>query len=343
MDRTQNSHAQERGEFRVVALCRRSLGWIAVALVALAAYALPASAAPLRSIKVGVPGLSIGYGPWYLAQAEGFFKKNGLDVTFAFLADNTLPEALVSNGIQATPLTGSVTSAAFAGFKVKSVGLLVAKLPWMVIAKNEIKSVDDLKHKKIITSPPKAAPNLVLNFLLMKHGLDPKDVEHLSIGAVAARQQLMIAGHADAILDDVKSGLQLMSEMKDVHIIIPASEMPYQVGTGLGVSDELIAKDPGLVKAMLRALVEANVFIKHHPDQAAPVLAKELKMDLDISKQATQVLIDDFSPSLVPTEEVYDNEAKIRSLGGKSTTATEIKATWDTRLAADVDRELGSK
>lgn len=322
----------------------RCLVWLWLIPLMIGTGALATSAAPLKAVKAGLPGLSIGYGPWYLAQAEGFFKKNGLEVTFAFLADDTLPAALISNGIQATPLTGSITSANLAGFKVKSVGLLVAKLPWMVIATSSIKSVVDLKHKKIITSPPKAAPNVLLNFLLTKNGIDPKDVEHLSIGSVAARQQLMMAGNADAIIDDVKSGFQLMGQMKDVHIVIPASQMPYQVGTGIGVSEETIAKDPELVKSMLRALVAADRFISRNPDKAALVLSKELKMDPAIAEKATKVLIEDFSPHLTPAEEVYDNEAKIRSMAqGKTVTAAEIKSTWDTRLAAAIDREFAGR
>lgn len=307
--------------------------------------ALPASAASPTAIKVGLPGLSIGYGPWYVAQDKGFFEQNGIEASFAFLADNTLAAGLLSNGIQATPLTGSITSACLAGYKVKSVGLLVSKLPWMVIAGNSITSLAQLKGKKIITSPPKAAPNVLLNFLLADAGLDPeKDVEHIYIGSVAARQQLMLAGRADAILDDVKSGFQLEQQIKTVHTVVASSEMPDQVGTGIGVSDDLIANDPDLVKRMLRALVQADAFIRRHPDEAAAALAKDLKVPPAISRKAIDALVADFSSSLVPTPAVYANEAALRSRSeGKTVTPAAIEATWDTHLAAEVEAEMAGK
>ena len=255
------------------------------------------------------------------------------------------PRELISNGIQATPLSGSITSASLAGFKVKSVGLLGSKLPWMVIADNSITSLAQLKGKRIITSPPKAAPNVLLNFLLSKAGLDPaKDVAHLYIGSVAARQQLMLAHRADAIMDDVKSGLQLEEQMKTMHTVVASAQMPDQVGTGVGVSEDMIAKDPDLVKRMLRALAQTEAFIRRHPDEAAATLAKDLKVTPSISRKAVDVLIADFSPGLVPTETVYTNEAALRTLaGGKTVTPAEIKATWDTRLAAEVEKEMAGK
>jgi ABC-type nitrate/sulfonate/bicarbonate transport system substrate-binding protein len=313
----------------------------AAALVLLAG---PASAAPPDAVKIGLPGLSIGYAPYYIARDAGFFAKNGIDASFALLADDTLAAGLVSDGIQVTPLAGSITSASLAGFKVKTVGLLVSKLPWEVIARKSVTSLAGLEGKKIITSPPKAAPNVLLDFLLARAGVDPKKVAHLSIGSVAARQQLMLAGRADAIMDDVKSGLQLEAQMPGLHAVVASSAMPDQVGTGVGVSEALIAGNPGLVTRMLRALAEADAFIQHDPDDAATALAKDLKVPPPIARKAVGALIADFSPTLVPEEAVYRNEAALRTMaGGKPVTAAEIRATWDTRLAAAVEQELAGR
>jgi ABC-type nitrate/sulfonate/bicarbonate transport system substrate-binding protein len=296
------------------------------------------------AVKVGLPGLSIGYAPYYIARDEGFFAKNGIDASFAFLADDTLAAGLVSDGIQVTPLSGSITSANLAGFKVKTVGLLVAKLPWEVIARKSVTSLAGLEGKKVITSPPKAAPNELLDFLLARAHVDPKAVEHLSIGSVAARQQLMLAGRADAIMDDVKSGLQLEEQRPDLHTVVASSAMPDQVGTGVGVSEALIARNPDLVKRMLRALAEADAFIEREPDRVAATLAKDLNVPPPLARQAAADLVADFAPSLVPDDAVYRNEAALRTMAGARTvTADEVRATFDTRLAATVEQELAGR
>lgn len=62
-----------------------------------------------------------------------------------------------------------------------------------------------------------------------------------------------------------------------------------------------------------------------------------------ISGKATEILVTAFAPKLVPTDAVYANEAKLRSLAGKDVTAEQIKGTWDTDLAAEIDRERAHK
>lgn len=336
--------AANRKNILVHLLVKRTAASLAAALAAFGLAVLPASAAKLQSIKVGVPGLSIGFAPYYLAQDEGFFRQNGLTATFVHLSDETLPAALVSNGIQATPLTGSITSGALAGFKVKSVGLLVAKLPWMLVAKKSIASMRELRGKTIITSPPKGAPNLLFLYLLHQYKVNPNDVKLLHIGSKAARHSLIEAGRADGIIDDVKSGLELEAKMPDLHTLIPASAMPDQLGSGLGTSDALIKKDPALVKAMLRALWRANAFMRAEPAKASAILAKRLKVSPAIARKATDAFVAVLSKHLVPSEAIFAGEARVRSLGsGKKLTVAEIRKTWDTRLAAEVEKQLAQK
>lgn len=315
---------------------RLGLARTATFVVAFALCALFAAAAPLRPIKVGIPGLSIGYGPFFVAQAKGFFARNGLDASFVFLSDDTLPAALVSNGIQVTPLAGSIVSGSLAGFPVKCVGILSSKLAYVVVAKDAVTSLAGLKGKRIISAPPKSAPNLVMRYLLIKAALNPDtDVELLHIGSVAARQTLMENGGADAIIDDLKSGLTLETETPGLHILVPSSKMPVQAGTGVGVSEATIQNDPQLVTQLLRALSEADDFIRAQPAEAAPILAKELKMPSSVSLEVTHGLVDVLAPSLVPSPAVFANEAEIRSLGSdKPITAAQVASAWDTRLAA---------
>lgn len=329
-------------DVRAQSVSRRTA--LVLALTAAVLRAVPASAAKLKIVKIGVPGTSIGFAPYYIAQDAGFFRENSIEASFVRLSDSTLPAALVTNGIQATPLAGSVTSGALSGFKVKSVGLLTSKLAWMLVANKSIESVDDLRGKKIITSPPKGAPNLLLLHLLQEHGVSPKDVKLLYIGSKAARQTLLLSGHADAIIDDVMSGLRLEEQMPELHTLVPSSQMPDQLGTGLGVSEALIKHDPALVMGMLKALWRADEFMQKQPKKASAILQKWLKVSPSIARSATEALVAGLTISLVPTDRIFASEAQIRgSAGGKKLTVSELKSTWDTRLATEVERELAKK
>ncbi|HUZ74153.1 MAG TPA: ABC transporter substrate-binding protein [Stellaceae bacterium] len=313
--------------------------------LAFSVCAPPASAAALKTLKVGIPGNSVDFARWFIAKDKGFFQKNGLDVTFVHLAANTLPAALVSNGIQATPLSTSVLSGNLAGFKVKLVGETNTKLDYMIIADKSIKSVADLKHKTIVTGPPKGGPNALLVYVLTKGGLDPKkDVKLIYIGSEAARRTLILAHNADAIIDDVAHGLELEEKMPSLHTLVATSQMPEGFGSSPGMSEDVIKNDPDLVKRMLRALAETKIFIESHPDETAALVQKELTLSPSIAKKATAVVIASLAPSLVPTDAMYTGQAEIESmLMGKKITTARIKAAWDTRLAAEVEKELSAK
>lgn len=319
---------------------------VAFLVFALGICTAPLPAAALDSVKVGLPGRSIGFTPWFVGKDFGIFEKNGLDVTFASLAGSALPAALVSNGIQATPLLSEVINANFAGFKVKAVGLVMQKAPYMIIARKSITSVSGLKGKTIVTSPPKGLPNVLLRYFLVKDGLDPStDVKLLFIGSEAARRTLILSDQADAIIEDVAHGFELEEKMPSLHTVLPSSRMPSQAtGAGLGVADDLLERNPDLVTRMLRALVQIKSFMKSHPAEISAVLSKELNLPPDITRKSIDGAVADLSPSLVPDARLFADDAELDSVAwGKKTTAAKYKSAWDTRLASQVEKAMSGK
>lgn len=328
---------------------RRALGAGLAASLVMAmgiAAATPVAAADLTSVRVGIPGHSIGFAPWFVGKDAGIFAKNGMDVTFAFLAGNALPAALISNGIQATPLLSEVINANFAGYKIKAVGLITRKAPYMIVAQAAIKSVADLKGKAIVTSPPKGLPNVLLRYFLAKNKLNPDTDAHLIfIGSESARRTLILAHRADAIVEDAAYGLELEQKMPSLHTLVAPSEMPDQSsGGGLGVSEQMLQTNPGLVKRMLVGLAETMDYMRAHPNRTAAILAKETKLPLGIAKSAAAVVVADMPKSLVPSEQLFEDDARVQEIvWGSHVTAAQFKSAWDTRLAADVEKSRAGK
>jgi NitT/TauT family transport system substrate-binding protein len=316
-----------------------------LALAAMAGLQATASGQTTKIVQVGIPGDAVPFAPWFIARRGGFFEKNGLDVRFVFLAGNALPAALQSHGIQATPMLGEIVFGNLAGFKVRPVAVLEAKAPYMIVAKDSIKTIQDLRGKVIATSPPVGTPNALLYYHLTKNGIDPKkDVKLLYVGSESARRTLVLTGEADAIIEDAKGGFELEEKMPSLHTLVPPSEMPPQTSAGFSTSEDLIKSDPDMLKQIMRALAQADDFTKANPDKAAVMLGEDLKMSLSVSKQAIAVLISAFSNSLVPTDDLYEGQAKISSIfGDKTVSAVTLKGIWDTSLAQQVDSERAGK
>lgn len=128
--------------------------------------------------------------------------------------------------------------------------------------------------------------------------------------------------------------------MPSLRILVPSSRMPDQAtGVGLGVADSLLEHDPDLVTRMPRSLIEIKTFMKRHPGKISAALAKELGLPLEITRKSMDMVNAELSPSLVPSEQLFADDAALESLvWGKKETAAEYKSAWDTRLAASVQR-----
>jgi ABC-type nitrate/sulfonate/bicarbonate transport system substrate-binding protein len=102
----------------------------------------------------------------------------------------------------------------------------------------------------------------------------------------------------------------------------------------------LIQKDPELIKAIMRALIQTRDFIKTQPEKAAELLSKELKTSMLVAREATAVLVETLSTSIVPTDELHEGQAKLVStFGDRVVTAEMLRNIWDVSLAREVEAE----
>lgn len=292
-------------------------------------------------LKIGVPGDSLGFATFFLARELRYFADEGLDASFIYLTGNTIPGALVSGDIQATPLIGSVTRSRLAGYKVVNVALLLTKPPYKVLVRENIKSMSDLKNKTIVTSPPKATPALLLKYLLNASDLVPdKDVTLLYVGSQATRRTLMHGGRADGIIDSVTGTLELNHKMKGLRVLIPPSEMPVQLLDGVGMSAEVAMNRPDYVRKVVRAVAKANAFARKNPEKTGELLGNYMKKP-QFSKELGEAFIASLPDSIIPTQELYEAEAKFVSAAtGKPVSSQAIQSTWDVEIARDIERQI---
>lgn len=321
-------------------MASKRIGWrICMLTVALGLFAVPASAQ--TQVRIGMPGNSLGFGAWFLADEGGLLAKNGLHAKFVFLAANAIPAALTTGGIEATPLTETVMAAAMRGYAVRDVALTTHRSVNEILARGNITTMEQLKGKTVVTSPPRALPAQLVRYFVKQAGLVPgKDVKLLYIGSQASRQTLLLSGNADAILESTTLALQLRDRLPSIHVLKRERDMPQQLADGMGTSVALIKKKPDLVRRMVRALAEADAKARANPGWAAEVLAKRLKMP-NHGKELAETLIAAMPDGVNPAPELYRDDAQFISSNQKRpVTAAQVKATWDTRFAVQVDREM---
>ena len=229
---------------------------------------------PKVTVAVGGKNL-LYYLPLTIAEALGYFKDEGLDVTIVDFAGGSRALQAVVGG------SADVVSGAFehtVNMQAKGQRLrafvLQGRAPQIVLGVNpktmpNFKGVADLKGKKIGVTAPGSSTNVMANFVLAKAGIKPSDVSIIGIGASTGAVAAMRTGQIDAIsnLDPVITLLQRSGDLKivsDTRVLAESDKVfggPMPAGC-LYAPQSFIDKNPATVQALTNAIVRANKWIQ---------------------------------------------------------------------------------
>jgi len=226
------------------------------------------------TIAVGGKNL-LYYLPLTIAESQGYFKAEGLDLTIVDFAGGARALQAVVGG-SADVVSGAFEHTVNMQFKGQAMRAfaLQGMAPQIVLGVNpktmpNFKTVADLKGKKIGVTAPGSSTNVVVNFLLAKVGLKPSDVSIIGVGASQGAVAAMTTGQIDAIsnLDPVITLLQRGGHLKVVSDTRDPKEServfggPMPAGC-LYAPVSFLEKNPNTAQAMCNAIVRANKWIQ---------------------------------------------------------------------------------
>src|SRR5436190_7863876 len=173
---------------------------ISLAILSLGAWANPPQ--QLQKVTINYPTRTGQVWPLYLAKEGGYYRKYGLDVNLVFGVHPAGIAMLVSDQAVMTPYTlEQAMVAATKDGSLVAVGSPFKKSLFELMAAKDIKSVRDLKGKKIGVSQIGYAPYNYTIGLLGKFGLSRRDVQWLTIGTdVNGRAAALARGRVDATM-----------------------------------------------------------------------------------------------------------------------------------------------
>ena len=202
-------------------------------LFSLLAWLLAFSAQGAEKIRVGGGGVTPMHSVIWVAQQEGLFKKYGLEVEYLALNSGTLGvQMLLSGESQFLFSTGALAvTANLQGADIEMITGGFNLFAFKVIGRPEIKSIQDLRGKKISISQFGSATDFAVQAALEKFGVDPKQVTVLQLGGSTNRVAALANGsteaslftepYASSVLKNYKTNLLL--DMADAGMAYPQS------------------------------------------------------------------------------------------------------------------------
>ena len=261
-----------------------------VFVVTISVLTLETNALGTEAIKFALPGNSMGYLPLFVAVHRGFFKDEGLDIELPRLIPAMAQNALFAGEVQYHGLADSGLRLAARGLPLKAIFYGADKPMYYLVAQKEIRSVAELKGKRVGVSQFGGTSDLAARLALKHYGVEPeKDALLIQIGAEGTRMAALRAGSVSAIIVPVPAVAVLKREgYNEVSFVGDVVEF---ASNGYSTTDQRIKEHPQEVKKVVRALYRGLRYAKENPEGTIGVIQKEWKVDAEIAKGSYQAII----------------------------------------------------
>ncbi len=169
-----------------------------------AALAFAPGARAADTVSVGsVDATSANLWPLHIAIKNGYFDAAGIKIDLVFAQSNaSVIQQLAAGSYNVAPSAGMVDPirAIDKGAPVALVRIVIQAPPYALLAKPEIKKIEDLKGKTIIIGGAKDITRIFTERMLEPHGLKSGDYDYVFAGATSARFAALKSGAVDAAL-----------------------------------------------------------------------------------------------------------------------------------------------
>jgi NitT/TauT family transport system substrate-binding protein len=266
--------------------------WVGAAALSLAL----ASSASAEQIVVSNYGVSANGMPFAVAMAKGFFKQEGADVTGILTSaggGTTLRNMLAGNAPYAEVNPNAVIAAQQQGADVKIVSdnvLTVAEFVWAVKKDSPIKSVKDLKGKKMGYTNPRSTSQALATLVLQSGGLKTDEVELVKTGGFGEGVAALDTG----LVDCTPVPEPLWAKFKDKYrAIAVAQDMlpPIANVVGIAAGSGVTPDQEKFIKAVIRARRTAVKYMEQHPDESADIIAKVYNLEPKEARASVEALV----------------------------------------------------
>jgi NitT/TauT family transport system substrate-binding protein len=317
---------------------QRALINIAVVVSALLSAVTARAQTPVRINWTAVTGAQSGM---FMAQQEGLFKKNGLDVELLHISSSSRGiQAILAGEIAFSYMDGSnQVQANLKGANIAFVAGATNRQVFSLMAKPEIKRITDLRGKKIGITRIGSSTHTSALFALNSAGLKQNDYQILPLVEVPNILTALMAGQVDAGVVSPptnsrarKAGLnELMNLAKDG---------PEFVSVAIGTSRSYIKANEDTVRRVVRSYAEGVQLFKTNKPAAQRMMQKYLRVkEQDILDDAYGQFREYLEYPPYVTRKAMENVIADVAVGDPTAKNAKPEDFMDMRFVAELDKQ----
>jgi ABC-type nitrate/sulfonate/bicarbonate transport system substrate-binding protein len=258
------------------------------------------SALAIDNVRVAHPSVSGSVLCLMIANKEGYFKEEGINVEFLSIRGEIAIRTTLAGEIDFFTNAGSALAAVARNVPLKILAVFQDKPGWDLIALPNIKSIAQLRGQTIAIMSPEGSLAVVTREILRRNGLDPnKDAQLVVMGGDDVRLPALRAKAIQATLFSTAASLRAQ---KDGFVkLTSAGEYVNTIQGGLATSEEKIKTQPSKIARFMRASMKGLGFFIAKRDAA-------IKYSMDILKLKDRDM----------ASAIYDEEIRLMVRDGTS-------------------------
>lgn len=241
------------------------------------------------SIKISAIN-TVSWAPVFIAESEGFFEKEGLDVEFTTPGGPKGFQAMQAGDCEFSMLSQEpLLIAQEQGMESKIIATMLKSRIYGFVSRKDITDISQLKGETIYGSDAGSAPYTFTCSVLEAAGLDPmNDVSFVQVADQNAGMQALMNGEVAAAFVNM-SNVPVMGDFE--YNVLADTTQPDQCEKYLGSSDfpaemicttaEYAKENPEVCQKVVNAIVNAQAWIADHSDEEVAASLKPSFGDLD--------------------------------------------------------------
>jgi NitT/TauT family transport system substrate-binding protein len=243
---------------------------------------LPKSGETPATVRVAACAITGGFIHLYAALDYGLFDKYGMKVEFVSIRGSGVAlAALATDEIQFLYCAADATiPGVAAGTDGKLIAAPLVGLPWVMLARKDIKRVEDLKGKSIAVTRAGDLTFRLARALLKKFNLSDTEVNIRTVGGTGQVEPFnaMRAGIAEAAL--VTPPLDARGRREGFNLVYRLNDLGLPaVYSSLHANAKTLRERSSIAQRCVAALAESVQFVEKNPDKGKAAVSKALKLN----------------------------------------------------------------
>ena len=277
-----------------------------------------------------------------LGRKAEFFQKHGLQADLIRIRSSVALTALVSGELDYHSVIGPAIAAAIRGVPIKIVACYTPTVATVLIARQDIKSVEALKGKTIGINSIGGGLEGQARLLLKHFGLEvDKDVKLLATGGMESRLTSMKQGFTVATLGSPP--LDFIGKKMGFVVLARAGDLFSYPSSGVIATAKKIKERPDEIKRVIKAGIDTNRYIHQNRDGTIQTMIEWMKVDNGMAAGIYDAVVKTYGVDLTVPEDglrLLIEEARQATKVDRQISVSDVA---DLSMLREAQRELGIK